>query len=373
VQLPDNIDGRIDSLAEATNSVQVLVDTTLSAFDPPEAGQTVGDVRRAAAELTAYWLETAGGVFEAFEDHRAASPDDDAEVAAREGALMLLHVDLASDLALLQPLDDFPDDEPMSRAVNALPARPFTLKDAFSDRSDNLHNVLRGRTPRQLPFDPNITVDDVVRSIVETSGRSLASTVRALAGGHLGPVMAGLDHLFTAMNLPVEQALRALQGAIAKMVTQVLFRARDLLPRILRVAVDDILAAAKWILPRPDITENLTDRAARIILQSLFQPSVIVDRANAHLDQALDNRDARLRRIQDLPRTNREWVGPVRYVSAGLPVLWALPLPHFSVPLALIAGTVLIGWTVLTSADQLDVDGYPNVWKGVVRCAAGEV
>ena len=92
--------------------------------------------------------------------------------------------------------------------------------------------------------------------------------------------------------------------------------------------------------------------------------------AEANLAQVADP-DKAIKRLRKLKKTNAHWVGPVRYVARGLPLLHAATVA--GVPAAPLAGAGLIAWAVLCTGDQLDAPGpFPNVWKGVVRRAAGE-
>lgn len=302
------------------------------------------------------------------------STDADA-VMARLGALALLHTAVASDLAVLYPLDDV-DEGALARHAMHRPRRAYesTIRDAAFGEG-RLISALCTPDDEDSNDDAAVEpaqdedVDAIVKDLVERAGRSGTAVLGGLAEGAGRLVFGELSpHLRRAAGLaPTElrAAVQRLTGHISRLIGRVLIRIDSIWSTVLgsyRPAVDAVIKAVD---PASLVLETLAGEVVGRIMRAEQVRTV----AAAALEGAAD-RPARVRRIRALSKKHHRWVGPVRVVARGIPHLWAVPIGPL--PAAPVAAVGLLAWTFLVTGDQLDAPGpYPRVWTGVVGYAQG--
>lgn len=218
---------------------------------------------------------------------------------------------------------------------------------------------------------PGADVGEVVREIVERAGESASAVLFGLAGGTGDVLFSALaSPLGTALELgpeAVRSAVGDVAGRIAGLVGRLIARVQDVLAAVLGGYRDAVGAVIEEADPASYVGESLAGK----VLGRLWRADGVRAEATARLAAAPADTPQRVRRLRRLVHANRRWVGPVRYAARGLPHLWAVPLGP--VPAAPVAGVALLAWTTLVTADQLDAAGpYPDLWRGVVRIAAGD-
>lgn len=346
------------------------------------------------------WLKVSADLELRLLEHGRQRVEDLYDVQSRLGGLAMLHLAMASDIALLAPFDDAPQDGRPADTRADLPERATTLGDA-SFGNGNLLQALRepldeagGGEVAELAGDPSGTgedvavsadtsvvsedagviiddvVDDVVTDIVTRAGRSATAVLVGLAGG-TGLFAELMPHLSDAVNAwpdDIQSTIVAAAKRVAKLVRTLVARVNTVMNSVLggyRAAVLAILGTAD---PASSVAESLAGRVVGRVLKS----KTVRVTARAQLIGAKD-RSRRIKRIRALKKLHQRWVGPVRVVAKGLPHLWAVPTGPLLVPAAPVGAVALLGWTVLITGDQLDAPGpFPNIWKGVIRRASGE-
>jgi hypothetical protein len=239
----------------------------------------------------------------------------------------------------------------------------------------------------------NDRVRGTADAIVEQSASGVTAIVVGLASAPLiGLVplplpkgVQGIDGAIrTALPLLEEQAAEAvlekaigkIQGHVSKLVGMGLGRAKRLLVKILGVHKDDVVANAKQLVADGACRQDSDLSLVADLMARLFnEPKVIADGTARIASAGLVARVRREHRLDRLRVSNERWVQPVDILSHGLGHLWLvpLPLPIGPIPVAPVAGMVLLVWVVLISGDQLDSPRpVPDFWKGVVRRASGE-
>ncbi len=338
----------------------------------PHPGRRVRDAVRIVELAVHAWLESSGQIESDLIEHGRLHPNDLADVQARIGGLEMLHLSAAADVATLQPLDEISEGSLVSE-VKLEPDYSSTLQDVAFDEGRILDAIshqfdepdeVAGASSDDRDLD---LIDEVVKDIIGRGGAAGTAVLIGLAGGS-GAVFASVaPHLTTAIGVApdtVRSALVAATRRISRLVLALVTRATEVLTEVLggyREAVGSMVEAAD---PTSLVTESLADR----VLGRIVSADTVRKRAKGELAKGTDVR-SRYRRLRQLKVSNSRWVGPVRIVAKGLPKLWAVPIGP--VPSAPVAAVALLGWTLLITGDQLDAQGFPNIWKGVVRRAAG--
>jgi hypothetical protein len=386
----------LDQLARLEGQVAGVrnaIDAVLVASREPDSPLTVeiaiAEVEKSAEEWLAVTAELEARIL------AHGDPADEDDVQARVGGIALLHTSVAADVAALQPLDELEPGLPVSSAtlpeeVTTLQAaafgegglvaalvQPLEENDDGEDNDDGADGQRGDDTDggdtnggakddsrgTSRAFDPD--VDDVVSDLTNRAGAAGTAVLFGLAGG--------VGHLFSDLLPHLQPALdrtpgevRTAVGRIGGIVRRCISRVDSLMDTVLKGYRPTVSAIVDEADPASLVTETL---AGHVIGRILRADEVRVE-ASRRLRAAGAPRK-RIRRLRRLAKSHHRWVGPVRVVSKGLPHLWAVPIGP--VPAAPIAAVVLLAWTAILTSDQLDAPRAPlDIWKGVIRRAAGE-
>ena len=371
--IPSALLSRLGQLEGPIAGVRNSIDSALVASHNAQSSLLVGGALDAVERAAEVWLNATGEIEGELAAHVERTPDDNEEVQGRLGGLGLLHLAVASDLAILSPCDDVAGGQPIrSLGSVALAAEHAETIQAAAFGEGGLIYALSGASDvddNDLDTVVREEIDEVVSDLIERAGRSASATLIGLAGG-TNRVLADLNPYFHQVAAALPQSLHEVLIDAAKrvrrLVKEVLSRADRLFAGIMgqyRQAVAAITTAAD---PESLITESLSGR----VLGRIFHASDIRAEASRALD-AQPRRGRIFRRLRRLKKTHRKWVGPVRFVAQGLPHLWTVPVGP--IPAAPVAAVALLCWTVFVTGDQLDARGpFPDIWKGVIRIANGQ-
>jgi hypothetical protein len=379
--VPPRILADLRALGGTLAAVRDAVDVALAAGRGADFATGRGDAVAGVEAATETWLARSRALEEGLVAHGEAEPADAEDVAGRLGGLMVLHVATAGDVAAVASLDGGAPAGPVALAgppvyASAIQATAFdggVVRALGSpdtgDDDEPPEPGLRAGTDRDE--GPGADVDEVVREIVERAGENASAVLFGLAGG------AG-DVLFSALASPLGAALDLGPEAVRSAVGDVAGRIAGLVGRLI-ARVQDVLAAVLGgyreavgaVIEEADPASYVGESLAGKVLGRLWRADGVRAEATARLAAAPADTPRRVRRLRKLVGANRRWVGPVRYAARGLPHLWAVPLGP--VPAAPVAAVALLAWAMLVTADQLDAAGpYPDLWRGVVRIAAGD-
>ena len=357
----------------------------------------VDAVQRAVGE----WAAVTEGLEQRLRSHGVEYPADRFDVDARLGGIALLHLSLAADVAALAPFDGVPAgilvaaaaaeftlprraeislrvmdtgrllqsiSEPIEQGLPGNDAKAPEAKAPEADAPKAKEQKDKAREAladfRKIAAD---AVDDVVKDIVDRAGTACTSVVLGLSGIAIHAV----HPLSEAFNLApgfITETLHKQAKKIAGLVKILVRRANEIFNAILGGYRDVLSPLQDQIMSA--LTEPL---GARLVGKLVDDDKVRAD-AKQRLGQAPDagERDRRIERMKKLKTLHSRWVGPVRIVADGLPLL--TPVMVGPVPSAAIAAVGLLGWTVFVTGDQLDTSRklFPDLWPGVVRRAGDE-
>jgi hypothetical protein len=383
--LPPDLLGDLRDLEGSAAAVRDAVDAALAAGRGAGPALTAGDAVAGVEDATVAWLDRTAALEQRLRAHAEAEPADAEDVAARLGGLAVLHVAAAGDVGAVEALDrgDVGGDVRSLAAgagwpeyAAAIQATAFDagLVRALGEPDDGGPDDGPDTTARGEPDGdegPSEDVADVVREIVERAGEGASAVLFGLAGGVGDVLFATLSTPLTAaLDLgpdAVRSAASGIAGRIAGLVGRLIARVEDVLGAVLgnyREAVGAVIEEAD---PASFVGETLAGKVVGKVLRA----DGIRAEAVARLAAAPGETARRLRRMRRLARSNRRWVGPVRFAARGLPHLWGVPLGP--VPAAPVAAAALLAWAIVVTGDQLDAAGpVPDLWVGVVRIAGGE-
>jgi hypothetical protein len=373
--------GQLPALAA---QVPRQIDDLLAAAHDPNSTLTASAGIDAVEQTVDAWAASTEQIERQLESHALEYPADRFDVEARLAGIALLHLSLAEDVAILAPLDTLPADTPMAAALAqvALPARATVTVAVLEDGGlrESLAQPIEADSPEdhdaveEAEEEPDVrhkliteAVDDVVKDIVDRAGGACSSVVLGLGG----LAIQAAHPLAEALNLApgfIAEALKREYRKIATLVKSLVNRAKKIFSSICS-NYRDVLA------PEQDEVMNaVSDPIGAALIARLLDADKVRAAATLKLSEAKDDRemDDRIQRMKKLKKLHARWVGPVRYVGDGLPLL--VPVMIGPVSAAAIAGVGLLAWSVLVTGDQLDTSRrfFPDCWPGVVRRAGGE-
>jgi hypothetical protein len=357
----------------------------------------VAAVQRAVDE----WATVTEGLEQRLRSHALEYPADRFDAEARLGGIALMHVSLAADVAALVPFDGVPASILVAAAATefTLPRRAeISLRVLETGRLlQSISEPIEQGLPRDDADAPEAeapeaeapkaedpkadtqetladfrkiagdAVDDVMKDIVDRAGTACSSVVLGLSG----IAVHAVHPLSEALNLApgfITEALRKQAKKIAGLVKFLVNRANEIFNAILG-NYREVLAPLQ-----DQITSALTEPLGARLVGKLVDDDKVRADAKQRLCQARDvrERDRRIERMEKLKTLHARWVGPVRIVADGLPLL--TPVMVGPVPSVAIAAVGLLGWTVFVTGDQLDTSRkfFPDLWPGVVRRAGDE-
>ncbi len=381
--VPPDILADLRDLEGTLAGVRDSVDAAIGAGGGDRALVAAGDAVARVEVATGSWLDRTRTLEERLTAHARAEPADAGDVAGRLGAIALLHVATACDVGAIEPLDHGEPDADVRMLLpgTAWPAARSTIQATAFDAGviadlgrpepDDDGPSDAGALPPTGDEGPATDVDEVVREIVERAGEGASAVLFGLAGG-VTDLAFGLiaPQLVAALGVApdvVQSTVGEVAGRVAGLVRVLIGRVDDLLGAILGSYRDAVGAVIDEADPAAYVGEALAGK----VVGRLLRVDGIRAEAVASLEASPADTLRRVRRMRRLLQTNRRWVGPVRYAARGLPHLWAIPIGP--VPAAPIAAVGLLAWTTLVTGDHLDAPGpHPNLWKGVLRLAAGE-
>jgi hypothetical protein len=357
--------------------LEAAIDQVLAARRDEGSELRVGEAASSLQEPVTSWYESSQSLKERLFEYGRDHPDDRDDVNARIAGLAMLDIAIAADLGLVAALDEANDDELVSRVVGIAsePERALYASNAGLGEGQLIHSL---STPLDADTDddarPDLdhathdyVIDDVVSNLVDRGGRSVSAVLFALGGGaFVGAVKDLLGGAFAIVPHDVVEVMRQAERSVKRWIGRLVTAAAHWLRRILGTDFTLVRDFVNFVDPVGVASEQLCGG----VMRKIARVDKVRAQAEANLAQVADP-DKAIERLQKLKKTNAHWVGPVRYVARGLPLLHAATVA--GVPAAPLAGAGLIAWAVLCTGDQLDAPGpFPNVWKGVVRRAAGE-
>lgn len=239
-----------------------------------------------------------------------------------------------------------------SRAADADPA--LEMLDDFVRRTTSVFTtVLLGMVPPAGGLVVAQAVTPALHSALKVAPQEIANEISRLA--------KGIVRLVKLLIHRIEEIIDAVFGRYKETVTALLdaLNVRDrLLKRVIRPAADKLFEAEPiaTAIKLANVKRNMTK----------FDP-VTGRMTHAHEDPAVSKQ--RAKKLRDLSKSNRRWVGPAERVAKGVHPLWAVSAG--GVPAAPIAAAVILAWVILITGDQLDSRGpFPNFWEGL-RTIAG--
>jgi hypothetical protein len=377
--------GDLRDLEGTVAAVRDAVDAALAAGRGDGPALMAGSAVAGVEGTTLAWLDRTAALERRLRAHARAEPADAEDVAARLGGVAVLHVAVAGDVGAIEALDrgDAGGDVRSLAAGAGWPQYASTIQATAFDAG--LVRALGEPDPGGPDDGPDATVRaepegdegpaadvaEVVREIVERAGEGASAVLFGLAGGVGEALFATLSTPLTAaLQLgpdAVRSAVGGIAGRIAGLVGRLIARVEDVLGAVLgnyREAVGAVIEEAD---PASFVGETLAGKVVGRVLRA----DGIRAEAVARLAAGPGETARRLRRMRRLARSNRRWVGPVRFAARGLAHLWGVPLGP--VPAAPVAAVALLAWTIVVTGDQLDTAGpVPDVWVGVRRIAGGE-
>jgi hypothetical protein len=364
----------LGQLRETAARVRSAVDGLLVAARDPDSALTVSAgvemVRREVDE----WASVTADLERRLESHALEHTGDRFEVQARLGGVAMLHLSIAEDVAILAPFDGLPDGSLVAALEVTLPERADISLTVLADGGllDSLSEPVEEGLPEDAASDGSHEivgddVDDVVKDIVDRAGTACISVAQGLTG-----ILVQVAHpLNDALNLAPEVVADSIRRGIRKIAGIV----KVLIGRAKKI-FDSILGNYREVLSpvAGEIESALTESLGARLIAKLVDADTVRSNAKTQLSGARDDRerDRRIRKVNHVKTLNARWVGPVRFVAHGLPLL--APIMIGPVPTVAIAGAGLLGWTVLVTGDQLDTTRrfFPDLCPGVVRRAGGE-
>lgn len=351
------------------------INRVLAAHRDERSELRVGEAVRSLQQPVASWFESSQSLKERLFQYGGNHPDDRDDVNARIAGLAMLDIAIGTDLGLVAALDEANDDELVSRVVGIAPEpeqASYTWNAAFGD-GQLIHSLSTpldaddGAGPELDQAAHDYVIDDVIANLVDRGGRSASAVLFALGGGALlGAVKDLLGSAFAIVPHDVVKVMQQAGRSVKRWIGAFVTAASHWLRRILGSDLTFVRNFVNFLDPANAAAEQVAGR----VIRKIAHADKIRAQAEANLAKVADP-DKAIKRLQKLKKTNAHWVGPVRYVARGLPLLRAATVA--GVPAAPLAGAGLIAWALLCTGDQLDAPGpFPNVWKGVVRRAAGE-
>src|SRR5277367_2580347 len=113
--VPEEVLNQLGELDDPAERVRRAVNELLDAAREPESPLTVNAGVDAIELAVLDWLEVTQRIEQQLREHAAEFEGDRFDVEARLGGIALLHVSIASDVAIVAPFDDLP---PESRAAS---------------------------------------------------------------------------------------------------------------------------------------------------------------------------------------------------------------------------------------------------------------
>jgi hypothetical protein len=357
--------------------VRTQIDRVLAAHRSEQSELRVGEAVSSLHEAVISWHEASQSLKEQLFEYGRDHPDDRDDVTARIAGIAMLDIAIAADLGLVTALDEANDDELVSQVAGIWPEpeRALYAWNAAFGEGQLLHSLstpLDADTDDDVQPDPpraayDYLIDDVVSNLVDRGGRSVSAVLFALGGGaFLGAVKGLLDGAFALVPHDVIKVMQQAARSVKRWVGALVTAAAHWLQRILGSDFTAVRDFVRFL----DLMGMAAEQAAGDVMRKIAHADQVRAQAGANLAQVADP-DKAIKRLRKLKKTNAHWVGPVRYVARGLPLLHAATVA--GVPAAPVAGAGLTAWAVLCTGDHLDASGpFPNLWKGVVRRAAGE-
>lgn len=372
---PPELLAELAALEGSIGNIRNAVDQVLSEGRSDGSEVRVGEALNVVESAIESWLVRTQSLEARLLHHALEQPGDVEAMVSRLGAMALLHTAVASDLAVLSPLDAFDETALLGPSLDAgLPDSARSADEAAFGEGQLLAAMSTPdddgeQTGPEAPPYSDYDIDDVVSDLVARAGRCATSVLTSLGGGLASMAFHDVSpYLRVAAQLAPEElrsALHGLVGRVSRMVGAVVSRIDALWSIILgpyRPAVDEVLAELN---ATSLLVEALAGKAVgRVMKASALRASAAEALAGAP-DGAL-----RVRRIRTLKKKHHTWVGPVRILARGIPHLWTVPMGP--VPAAPVVALGLIAWTLLVTGDQLDAPGrYPRLWTGVLGYAQG--
>lgn len=393
---PQGADPRTEPLAAAARRVVDAVSEARfdRSSDEPVAALTVSEALGTVEVAVSAWTSVADDVEAQLDaEARVAPPEGQAGARVRQGALMMLHIAVMNEVALVRPLElvagdtlvvevpDWPTEQAahLYDAAFGAPGEPG-LVELLTIGTDDDQGWLHGQ---QTVTD--LDLYSTVSTIVERSAAAVTSVIAGVSAAPLVgmvPQGAGLpESVRQALERIAEWAiddvvdhLAEIAGRVSRLVHLVLARVRRLLGKILGTHRDAVAAAAGSLVALA--VEDPTRKRTLVVkaMISLYGTGDVLDRAHDALTGAGRGPHFGIHaRLERLKTSNKRWVTPVRGLTLGLGWLWTVPLGPTGLPVAPVAAAALLAWTVLVSGDQLDsANHFPNFWKGVVQRAGGK-
>lgn len=357
--------------------LETAIDRVLAARRDERSELRVGEAASSLQEPVTSWYESSQSLKERLFEYGGDHPDDRNDVNARIAGLAMLDIAIAADLGLVAALDEANDDELVSR-VAGIASEPERALYAWNAGLGEGQLIRSLSTPLDDGTDddarPDLdhaahdyVINDVVSNLVDRGGRSVSAVLFAVGGGaFVGAVKDLLGGAFAIVPHDVVEVMRQAGRSVKRWIGRLVTAAAHWLRRILGTDFTVVRNFVNFLDPVGVAGEQLCGG----VMRKIARVNKVRAQAEANLAQVADP-DKAIKRLRKLKKTNAHWVGPVRYVARGLPLLHAATVA--GVPAAPLAGAGLIAWAVLCTGDQLDAPGpFPNVWKGVVRRAAGE-
>jgi hypothetical protein len=386
--IPNELLEKAGQLEATIGQVRHSVDEVLAARHGHRPNLTVRSALDNVDMAVGRWYRQSEQLKEELYEFGQRSESDRGDVTARIAGVTQLDIAVSADLALVAVLDDAIDRGPDRRTVrNALSAydlpesAPNIESAAFGEgglvvavASPSDDQNATDQTAKERQADDGDTeafsfiIDDVISDIVHRAGTSVRTVVFELGSG------IGLEALHAlgvgAVNIIPKDLLAAINRAARGVKRWVMVLVTAAARWLRKVFGQYFGTAIEMIISEFDVRVKVGDSLSEGLIEKLVTIKDVRSEAVKNLSNVPDKKHA-IKRLRKLKKTHSRWVGPVGIVSRGLPALSAC---HFAgVPAAPIAGAGLLAWTLLFTGDQLDAQGpYPNIWKGVVRRAAGE-